>query len=267
MDRKFFEKYQSLWDIRKSQFIKKSPTLKTPKPPPNTTRPAFYYKDSYEISSVKQFLYLLDNFFEKNEKAKADKARLIYKKSLLNKLKIENSKKTEKLFDEKHRLKLKTNSVFSPKAYKTNAFTSKSKDFSLKTVPCENFESEIKWLTMKEVDIQLSRIMTANTKVDRKTPFNDQLLESPMFKKGAKSIDHAFNYYIDQKLFKMHSTANSNEYYENNEIIKKIDFFKGDSLRRGSGSMGGGELITKGVLRRNFSINPIKNSKNYIDES
>ncbi len=312
---KSFEKYYELWDFRKQKYHKK------PIPSTNSTKnlikpPVFYYKDSYEISSVKQFLYLLSNSIEKNPRLKEEKAQLAYKKSLLSKLKHENSLKNKELFLQNHRLNLEKNRLFSPKAYKKKLDLSSlktSKNFEISSIKTPknleissiktpmNFEissvktlrnleissiktpknleissiktpknlgfslqnnsdldQEVKWMTLKEVDIQLSRIMTANSKMKRKTQFNDQLLQSPMFKKGANSINHAFNYYIDQKI---HQKNISNENLQENSV-KKIELF--NNRRNGSIDENCNLLRKTGSILTNFEENYKKNQKKRV---
>ena len=208
LDDKFREKYHNLWDFRKQQFMSRRPSevsvQKSVHPPAISTSRVFYYKDSYEISSVQHFLYLMNSFFDRNNKIKAEKARLEYKKTLLSQLKLENSVKSNNILKKTRKIKLEANRMFSPRGIENKEKLEKIELFSENSQhekPKKNpYEAETKWMTVKEVDIQLSNILTANSKQKRETPLNDQLLNSPMFKKGARCIDHAFNYYIEQKI-------------------------------------------------------------------
>ena len=53
---------------------------------------------------------------------------------------------------------------------------------------------------MKEVDKHLAKVMSAGYKSVNNYNVTEQLVNSPMFKKGAKGIDQAFNYYLEHKL-------------------------------------------------------------------
>lgn len=192
-DHKFLEQYHTLWSIRKDHLLKKKPLIPSPSPHLPQNHKPFYYKDSYEICSVKQFLKLLQTVEKQNQRIKDEKTQLAHKKLLLCQLKKENLIKDSHNFLLNHHLKQKTNQIYSPKAYKKDrAYPSFSK-ISLK------FDNEVKWLTNREIDVQLSRLMTSETKINRKKPLTEYLLESPMFKNGAKRIDNAFSYYLDKK--------------------------------------------------------------------
>lgn len=210
-DDNFREKYHRLWGFRKqhfphgvsevpAEFLHQSPQSQTSQ----VSRP-FYYKDSYEISSVQQFLSLFTNFLDKNEKIKAEKAQTQYKKNLLSQLKLENLQKSKEILERKRKLKLEANRIFSLSLAKKAENTEKDDFFQehssqIPRTVKNPYEAETKWMTVKEVDIQLSRILSLNYKEKHETPLNDQLLKSPMFKKGAKTIDHAFTYYIEKRL-------------------------------------------------------------------
>ena len=208
-DEKFREEYHNLWNFRKQRFLKKQkssiPAIFSERTAiPSPSKP-FYYKDSYEISSVKHFLYLMSSFVDKNEKIKAEKARLDYKKTLLSQMKFENSLRSNDILKKNRKINLEKNRLFSPKAMEKIEKKEILEELELLSIgsqekPKKNpYEEETKWMTLKEVDAQLSRIMTSNYKDKKETPFCDQLLCSPMWKKGARGIDHAFNNYLDRK--------------------------------------------------------------------
>lgn len=234
----FLEEYYNLWDLRKKTklnkvFVKKA-SFSTNKPT-NSASPEprnFYYKDNYEICSVKHFweLYEKCQALNKQEQHEQEKTILTQKKNLLDKLKkAEYDKKTRNL-TLSNSFKRKFNQLVSPKSV-ASSFRQNNSNNKITPLISERGSirenTEIKWFTMKEIDKHLAKVMSAGYKSVNNYNVTEQLVNSPMFKKGAKGIDNAFNYYLEKKLKKRNFSMGNLENCK--ASTNKIELFKPNS--------------------------------------
>lgn len=135
----------------------------------------------------------------------------------MQKLKEDQYNKKHRFFTLSRSFKLKNNQIFSPRAVSPLSHISIN----------ENKSQEIKWFTSKEVDNQLAKVMTSEYKSFNNLNVTEQLVNSPMFKKGAKGVDRAFNYYIDNRFKRRNLSVGCID--KSQPLLKQIDLFHKDS--------------------------------------